>query len=638
MDNTRPNCRTFNHIPLHSAHPVNTLETPAAAADGHPLAGQTMSGSDIVIQVLADEGVDTIFGYSGGAILPTYDAVFRYNDRHRKANGDAAMPLIVPANEQGAGFMAAGYARASGKVGVVMVTSGPGATNTVTPVRDCMADSVPIVVLCGQVPRSAIGSDAFQEAPVSAIMGAVAKHVFLVTDPDKLEATVRSAFMLARTGRPGPVVVDIPKDVQNWQGAFRGTGELPLPGYRRRLHALQNNHLRDEKCQRFFALLAQSERPLIYAGGGVINANAAKAMRRFAKEYGIPVTTTLMALGASDTQHPLALHMLGMHGVASANYAVEDCDFLIAVGARFDDRVAGDPPRFAPNARHVAHFDVDAAEIGKVKRADWHHVGVLQRDLETLLDYGRRIRFECSFAAWHAEIADLKRTYALNYDRASEKIQPYAVIEAVNRHTKGEAIIATGVGQHQMWAAQYFDFREPRLWLTSGSMGTMGFGLPAAIGAQFAAPGRVVIDIDGDASIRMNIGELETATTYKLPIKVIVLNNYGDGMVRQWQKLYYESRMSASDKSLHRKDFVKAAQADGFTFARRLEQPADIEPVIAEFMACPGPAFLEVIIDPDAGVYPMVGPGLSYDKMITGEHIPSRKKPVTVQPGPSEMF
>ena len=262
-----------------------------------------MTGADIVVQVLADEGVDTIFGYSGGAILPTYDAVFRYNDTHKTGDGKATIPLIVPANEQGAGFMASGYARASGKVGVVMVTSGPGATNTVTPVRDCMADSVPIVVICGQVPTGAIGTDAFQEAPVSAIMGAVAKHVFLVTDPDKLEATVRSAFELARTGRPGPVVVDIPKDVQNWQGDFQGAGTLALPGYHRRLEAIRNNSLTDRSCQRFFEMFAQSERPLIYAGGGVINGNATKPMRRLANAYGIPVTTTLMALGASDTTH-----------------------------------------------------------------------------------------------------------------------------------------------------------------------------------------------------------------------------------------------------------------------------------------------------------------------------------------------
>ena len=597
-----------------------------------------MTGADIVVQVLADEGVDTIFGYSGGAILPTYDAVFRYNHINKRADGSSAMPLIVPANEQGAGFMAAGYARASGKVGVVLVTSGPGATNTVTPVRDCMADSVPIVVICGQVPTAAIGTDAFQEAPVSAIMGAVAKHILLVTDASQLEDTMRSAFELARTGRPGPVVVDIPKDVQNWEGSFKGGGQLALNGYRRRLASVTDNRLQDSRSKKFYAMLAKSERPLIYAGGGVINGNATKQMRRFAAEYGIPVTTTLMALGASDTTHPLALHMLGMHGIASANYAVEDCDFLITVGARFDDRVAGDPKKFAPNAINIAQFDVDIAEVGKVKRVNWHHVGVLRRDLEDLLAYGRRIEFSKEFDTWHEELAALKKKHCLNYDRDSDLIQPYAVIEEINRLAKGKAIISTGVGQHQMWAAQYFDFREPRLWLTSGSMGTMGFGLPAAIGAQFAQPDRIVIDIDGDASIRMNIGELETATTYKLPVKVVVLNNFGDGMVRQWQKLYYKGRMSGSDKSLHRKDFVKAAEADGFQFARRLDHKEDLARTVKEFMEFDGPAFLEVIIDPDAGVYPMVGPGQSYAKMITGDFIENRSPPSDDSPGPSEMF
>lgn len=597
-----------------------------------------MTGADIVVQVLADEGVDIVFGYSGGAILPTYDAVFRYNNEHRDAAGKAAIPLVVPANEQGAGFMAAGYARASGKVGVVMVTSGPGATNTVTPVRDCMADSVPIVVICGQVPTNAIGTDAFQEAPVAAIMGAVAKHVFLVTDPMRLEATMRAAFELARTGRPGPVVVDIPKDVQNWEGEFQGGGRLALPGYRHRLDTVIQNRLTDDACERFYKMLAEAERPLIYAGGGVINGNASKAMRRLAKTYGLPVTTTLMALGASDTTHPLSLHMLGMHGMAFANYAIEDCDFLIAIGARFDDRVAGDPRRFAPNAKHIAHFDVDVSEIGKVKSVNWHHVGVLRRDLEDLLDYGKRTKFSKKFEKWHAHIAQLKSRHKLNYDRESKLIQPYAVIEEINKLAGGEAIITTGVGQHQMWAAQYFDYREPRLWLTSGSMGTMGFGLPAAIGAQFARPERLVIDIDGDASMRMNIGELETATTYGLPVKVIVLNNFGDGMVRQWQKLYYKGRMSGSDKSLHRKDFVKAAEADGFRFAKKLDRKDDIAETIKAFIEFDGPAFLEVIIDPDAGVYPMVGPGLSYAKMITGDWIESREAPGDDHPGPSEMF
>ncbi len=596
-----------------------------------------MTGADMIVEVLAEQGVDTIFGYSGGAILPTYDAVFRYNNIHAE-DGVEPMPLIVPANEQGAGFMAAGYARASGKPGVVLVTSGPGATNTVTPVRDCLADSIPIVVICGQVPTAAIGTDGFQEAPVASIMGSVAKHIFLVTEPTRLEATMRSAFEIATTGRPGPVVIDVPKDVQNWEGVFDGSSVLPIPGYRQRLKAVDDSVLDEDNCAEFFNMLSDCQRPLIYAGGGVINANASPALRALAETFHIPVVTTLMGLGAVDTTHRLSLHMLGMHGTPAANYAVDDCDLLIAIGARFDDRVAGDPPKFAPNAR-IAHFDIDASEINKVKSADWHHVGPVTRALEQLVSYGRRTGFAAEFAAWHEELAQLKKDYALNYDRDSKLIQPNFIIETINRLTGGEAIISTGVGQHQMWAAQYCDFREPRLWLTSGSMGTMGFGLPAAIGAQFAQPNRLVIDIDGDASIRMNLGELETVTTYDLPIKVVVLNNFGDGMVKQWQRLYFKGRLSGSDKSLHRKDFIKAAEADGFPFAVRLDDKADVIPTIEKFINFKGPAFLEVLIDPEAGVYPMVGPGQAYDEMITGDYIPNRYD-ITDSEGPdgSEMF
>jgi acetolactate synthase-1/2/3 large subunit len=599
----------------------------------HPLAGAGMTGADMLVQILADEGVDTIFGYSGGAILPIYDAVFRYNESHQ-----SSMPLIVPANEQGAGFMAAGFARASGRVGVALVTSGPGATNTVTPVRDSMADSIPIVVICGQVPTTAIGTDAFQEAPVPSIMGAVAKHVFLVTDPTKLEATVRTAFEIARTGRPGPVVLDIPKDVQNWRGVFRGSGRLPIPGYRQRMNRVEASRLPEAACSDFFTALGAAKRPLIYAGGGVINGSASHGLREFAREFQIPVVTTLMGIGAVDTTDSLSMRMLGMHGAAFANYAVDDCDFLIALGARFDDRVAGNPQKFAGKARFIAHLDIDASEINKVKRVDWSHVGLMAEALQSLLDYGKRGDFRRDWSEWHGHCDRLRSNYAMNYDRASETIQPYYVIEEINRLTRGEAIIATGVGQHQMWAAQYFDFRSPRLWLTSGSMGTMGFGLPAAIGAQFAQRDRLVIDIDGDGSIRMNIGELETVTTYDLPIKVVVLNNCGDGMVKQWQKLFHKGRLSGSDKSLHTKDFVKAAQADGFKYAVRLESKADVPRVIQEFIRFEGPAFLEVMIDQDAGVYPMVGPGQPYEDMITGDHIASRGKVQVKAPDASEMF
>lgn len=602
------------------------------APDCHALAGHAMSGADVVVQVLADEGCDVLFGYSGGAILPVYDAVFRYNAKHCGADGREPMPLVVPANEQGAGFMASGYARASGKVGVVVVTSGPGATNMVTPVRDAMADSVPMLVISGQVPTSALGSDAFQEAPVSNIMGACAKHVFLVTEAEQLEATLRTAFEIARSGRPGPVVVDIPKNVQNAELRFDGTSRLPIPGYRARLRAVENARLGDDDCASFFAALSKAERPLIYAGGGVIAAGAAPALAAFVGAFGLPVTTTLMGLGGIDTAHPLALHMLGMHGTAYANYAVEDCDCLIALGARFDDRVAGAPGKFAPRAKFIAQIDIDPAEIGKVKRVDWQHVGPLAAALERLTRYGRAHGIRPMLEDWHAHVAQLKHDHAMNYDRTSPLIQPQAVIEAIDRVTQGRAIVSTGVGQHQMWAAQYFDFRAPRQWLTSGSMGTMGFGLPAAIGAQFARPDALVIDIDGDGSIRMNLGELETVTTYGLPLKVVLLNNGGDGMVRQWQKLYFGQRFSASDKSLRRKDFVKAAEADGFAWTRRLEDKAALESTIAEFLAFDGPAFLEVVIDPDAGVYPMVGPGAGYAQMVTGDFIAARTA-VAVEPG-----
>ncbi len=425
----------------------------ATATTAHPLAGKSLSGAQMIVQVLADEGVTAIFGYSGGAILPTYDAVFVYNEA-QKQSGGRQIPLIVPANEQGAGFMAAGYARSSGRVGVCLVTSGPGATNMVTPVRDSMADSVPLVVICGQVPTAAIGTDAFQEAPISAVMGSIAKHVFLVTDAARLEATVRTAFEIARSGRPGPVVIDIPKDVQNWVGMFRGEGQLSIPGYRQRTTALNASTLSAESIASFFSLLGDSRRPLIYAGGGVINGNAAGELRELTHALGIPVVTTLMGIGALDTSDPLCMHMLGMHGTAYAKYAVEDCDFLIAVGARFDDRVAADPRKFARHARKIAHLDVDRAEINKVKAVQWSHVGKLPAALSELLGHARRSGFARDFAEWRSHLAELRQRYAMNYDRASELVQPHHVIEQINHHTRGEAIITTGVGQHQMWAAQ----------------------------------------------------------------------------------------------------------------------------------------------------------------------------------------
>jgi len=585
----------------------------------HAQAGKKMSGAEMVIQVLADEGIDAIFGYSGGAILPTYDAVFRWNRDH----ADREIKLIVPANEQGAGFMAAGYSRVTGKVGVTLVTSGPGATNTVTPVRDAMADSIPMIVICGQVARVAVGTDAFQEAPVFNIMSACAKHVFLVKDPEELEATVRTAFHIARSGRPGPVVIDIPKDVQNWEGEFSGTGMLSMVGYQRRLDRMENATVPAAKADAFFKLLQSAKRPLIYAGGGIINSNASEELRSFAKKYQIPVVTTLMGIGAIDTTDDLCLHMLGMHGTAYANYAVEDCDFLIAIGARFDDRVAGRPSEFAARAK-IAHIDVDAAEIGKVKAVDWHHVGDAGVVLRQLMTAGGDR--EITHQPWLDYVRELRVKHKMAYNEKSDLIQPEEVLALINEITKGEAIVTTGVGQHQMFAAQYFDFKHPRTWLTSGSMGTMGYGLPAAIGAQVGAPGKIVIDVDGDGSIRMNLGEMETATNYDLPVKILLLNNKGDGMVVQWQTLYFGSRFSGTDKTLHQKDFVASAKADGYKFAERVEAKADLKKVIEAFIKFDGPAFLEVMTDNTAFVYPMVGPGLPYKDMLTGPHIAGREE------------
>ena len=596
---------------------------------------QILTGSDTIVKVLAEQGVETIFGYSGGAILPTYDAVFQYNEIHK----NNPMPLIVPANEQGAGFMASGYARATGKPGIVLVTSGPGATNTVTPVRDAMADSIPMIVICGQVNRSSIGSDAFQEAPITSVMGSVAKHVFLVTKEEKLAATLRAAFEIATSGRPGPVVVDVPKDVQTASIEFDANSKLNINAYRERVKVIENNRLSDQQCESFYNYLKASNKPLIYSGGGTIAADASKELRKFSDRFQIPVTTTLMGIGAVDTQSQLSLEMLGMHGTAFANYAVEDCDFIIALGSRFDDRVAAVPKQFAPQAKAVAHFDIDASEINKVKQTDWSHVGLLKTALSDLIAYADKNNIHNVFSDWINEIQELKSTYPLDYDRTSDLIQPQMVLDEINQITKGEAIVTTGVGQHQMWSAQYFDFKEPRQWLTSGSMGTMGFGLPAAIGAQFAHPDKLVIDVDGDGSIRMNLGDMETVTTYDLPIKILLLNNAGDGMVKQWQKLYYGGRLSASDKTLYKKDFVLSAQSDGFEYAERLTDKTQLQKTIKEFIGCKKAAFLEVIIDPDAMVFPMVGPGMSYNQMITGEHIKSRNEDPEVEPiDPKAMF
>jgi acetolactate synthase-1/2/3 large subunit len=485
-----------------------------------------------------------------------------------------------------------------------------------------MADSIPVVLICGQVARAAIGTDAFQEAPVFNIMNACAKHVFLVENPEDLEATIRTAFEIARSGRPGPVVIDVPKDVQNWEGVFKGKGVFHFRGYETRSKELAESRLSGQDCSDFFELLQKSDRPLICAGGGIICANAASQLREFAETFHIPVVTTLMGIGSVDTTSEHSLHMLGMHGMAYANYAVMDCDFLITIGARFDDRVAGKVQEFAPKAKFLAHIDIDASEIGKVRSVTWSHIGSAREALEDLI--ANKKAFNKDFSKWLKHVLELKKQHVCDYDRDSQTIQPQQVLECLNEIIQGKAIVCTGVGQHQMWAAQYLDYKHPRSLLTSGSMGTMGFGLPAAIGAQAAFPDSLVIDIDGDGSMRMNLGELETATSYNLPIKVLLLNNCADGMVRQWQKLYFGNRFSGSDKSLRQKDFVKTAEADGYAFAVRLSDKKLLKETLEKFINFEGPAFLEVMTDPDACVYPMVGPGMGYKEMITGDFIAGR--------------
>ena len=581
-------------------------------------AGKQKSGAEMIVQTIAGEGVDTIFGYNGGAILPTYDALYRHNEQHKQSGH---INLVVPANEQGAGFMASGYARATGKVGVFVVTSGPGATNCATPIRDCMSDSIPVVLITGQVAHAAIGSDAFQEAPVFNIMAACAKHVFLVRNESELEATVRTAFSIARSGRPGPVVVDVPKDVQNHVGTYKGEGLLELRGYDKRVKMVLEARVTDQEAKAFYKLLSASQRPLAYVGGGVITSGAAPELKAFLKRYKIPVVTTLLGIGSVDTTDDLALHMLGMHGTAYANYAVDECDLLIAVGARFDDRVAGKVDEFAPHAK-IAHIDIDAAEIGKVKQAAWSHVGDAKQALRDLLEAGKGVRR--SWPDWTNHVTALKQGHPLGYKKDAAKIQPPFVLDKLNEITRGDAIVCTGVGQHQMWAALHLDFHQPRSFITSGSMGTMGFGLPSSIGAQVGCPGRLVIDVDGDGSLRMNIGELETAATYGIPVKVLLLNNSGDGMVLQWQRLYYGKRFAGTDKTARKKDFIATARADGFEFAERVTDPSKVKKALAKFVEFDGPAFLEVWTDQAADVFPMVGPGEGYKDMITGPYIPAR--------------
>ncbi len=558
------------------------------------------NGAQIFLDCLLKEGVDTVFGFPGGAVLPIYDALFDHPLRH-----------ILVRHEQGAVHMADGYARATGKPGVVIVTSGPGATNTVTGIATAYMDSIPLVVFTGQVPTALIGNDAFQEADIVGITRPCTKHNYLVKDINDLQRIIKEAFYIATTGRPGPVLVDIPKDVQNAPCELKYPDRVDLPSYQ----PTYRGH--PGQVKKAVDLILSSKRPVIYAGGGVVLSNAAEELKAFAVKLNLPATTTLMGLGGFPGTHPLFMGMLGMHGTYCANMAVTNTDCLIAVGARFDDRVTGKIDEFAPYAG-IIHIDIDPTSISKNVRVDIPIVGDVKnvlRDMLKLASARGVSEFKKNIKDWHGQIRTWNETHRLSYKQDHKKIKPQYVIEKLYEITKGDAIITTEVGQNQMWAAQFFKYDTPRSFITSGGLGTMGFGFPAAIGAQLAFPDRTVIDIAGDGSLQMNIQELATAVQYKLPVKVAILNNMVLGMVRQWQEFFYDKRYSHTCISVA-PDFVKLAEAYG-AVGLRAKTPDEVEAVIKEAMKVKDrPVLMDFKCDQFEDVYPMVPAGQPLAKML----------------------
>ena len=551
------------------------------------------TGARTLIEALQREGVDIIFGYPGGSVLPIYDELYDSSIRH-----------VLVRHEQAAAHAADGYARASGRVGVCLATSGPGACNLVTGIATAYMDSVPIVALTGQVPTGMLGNDAFQESDITGITMPITKHNYLVKDADDLDCVVQEAFYIARTGRPGPVLIDLPKDVTN--GPVTGGGAAPGGVSLRGYQPTYEGHVR--QIDKALDLIAQAERPLIYAGGGVVHSGASAELLKFVEAAAIPVTTTLMALGAVPGDHPLNLGMLGMHGTQTANYAVTECDLLIAIGARFDDRVTGKIETFAPNAA-IIHIDIDPAEIGKNKAVDVPIVGDVKAVLQTLL---QRMQRRGDTARWITRINAWRAQYPLRY-RDDDRLRPQYVIQELSDLLKGEAIIASEVGQNQMWTALYYCFRKPRTWLTSGGLGTMGYGFPAAIGAHFARPDLPVFDIAGDGSFQMNIQELGTVAHHTIPVKVVILNSMYLGMVRQWQELFYDRRYAYTE--LPPVDFVKIAHAYGIE-GIMVDEKEDVLEALQAALATDGPFVLDFRIEREENVFPMVPAGAAINEMI----------------------
>ncbi len=566
-----------------------------------------MTGAQIFFECLKREGVEVIFGYPGGAVLDIYHEMSNHDIKH-----------ILVRHEQGAAHAADGYARASGKVGVCLVTSGPGATNTVTGIATAYMDSVPIVVFTGQVPTRLIGNDAFQEVDITGITRPCTKHNYLVKDVRDLARVIREAFYLARSGRPGPVLVDLPKDVIQASTDFVYPETVNLRGYRPTVEPHKG------QVQRAAQAIRKAKRPVIYAGGGVIHSGAAAELRKLAEMLQIPVTTTLMGLGAFPATlkkgtkefHPLWMGMLGMHGTYCANMAVSNCDLLFAVGARFDDRVTGKVEAFAPHAT-IIHIDVDPTSISKSVIVDIPIVGDCKRTLQRLISIFEKEpiqELDEKRRSWLEQIDEWKKTHPLTYKQEGDVIKPQFVVEKIYELSRGDAIITTEVGQNQMWTAQFYHFTEPRTLITSGGLGTMGYGFPAAIGAQVARPDKLVIDIAGDGSIQMNIQELVTAVCNELPVKVAILNNGYLGMVRQWQELFYNKNYCQTCLGAA-PDFVKLAEAYGAVGLRAVTVD-EVEPVIKKALEIPKTVIMDFVVDKEEGVYPMVPAGKPINEML----------------------
>ncbi len=559
-----------------------------------------LTGSQILFKILKEENVDTIFGYPGGSVMDIYDELFRQNIKH-----------ILVRHEQGAVHAADGYARVSGKVGVCLVTSGPGATNTVTGLANAYMDSIPLVVFTGQVQTWLIGNDAFQEVDITGITRPCTKHNFLVRRIEDVATTIKEAFRIARSGRPGPVLVDLPKDVIQTridEAELKYSISLPdkpvIPNAKR--------------CAKALDLLKKAQKPVIISGGGVLLGRASEELRSFARVLNIPVTSTLMGLGTFPASDPLWLGMLGMHGTYYANMAVSYSDLLIAVGVRFDDRVTSNVEAFAPHAQ-IIHIDIDPASIDKIVKSHLSIVGDCKPALQWFnkeITSGRLSLPAEQIKSWRQQIRQWKEKFPLAYCR-SKKIKPQCVIETLWKITNGEAIITTEVGQNQMWTAQFYRFDRPNTFISSGGLGTMGFGLPAAIGAQVACPGKLVVDIAGDGSIQMNIQELATAVQYNIPVKVVILNNNFLGMVRQWQELFFDKRYSHTDMS-HAPDFVKLAEAYGAT-GFRASAPDEVETVLKKGLHTRGPVMMDFEVEPEECVYPMVKSGDPLTEMSLGD-------------------